>query len=158
MGCNYSSIPNFIDGFNQTVVEFRERISNRISLFYMDVITYPCPNPDAGLADLYLWKGPSRACHPAAILWLLSLYPISLVKCRQLTWRPGTRRFHLPVSYLTVTCSDLNKIYGVSKVIPEPAAGWYAPFHINPCYIGSRLTRFNPAQRDIFSQQNVPRL
>ena len=26
-------------------------MSNSIPLFYMDVITYPCPNPDSGLAN-----------------------------------------------------------------------------------------------------------
>ena len=33
-------------------------MSNRITLFYMDVITNTCPNPDAVLADLCYYKKP----------------------------------------------------------------------------------------------------
>ena len=38
--------------FNLTAIEVKACVSNYISLFHMDVITYPCPNPDAGLANL----------------------------------------------------------------------------------------------------------
>ena len=36
--------------FNQTVVEVMACASNYISLFYLNVIFYPCPIPDAGFA------------------------------------------------------------------------------------------------------------
>ena len=40
--------------FDQTTVEIRTWMSNYIPLFYMFVITYPCPNPDAGLGN-FCW-------------------------------------------------------------------------------------------------------
>ena len=42
--------------FNSTAIGVVAYISNWISLFYIDMITYPCPNPDADLADHCLWK------------------------------------------------------------------------------------------------------
>ena len=33
-------------------------MSNYIPLFYMDVLTYPCPNPNAGLANLIVKEAP----------------------------------------------------------------------------------------------------
>ena len=43
---------NFNDGINLTAVEVRVNMGNYTSLFYVNVIIYPCPNLDAGLADL----------------------------------------------------------------------------------------------------------
>ena len=37
-------------------IQINALICNCIPLFYMDVIIYPCPNPDAGLANLCLVK------------------------------------------------------------------------------------------------------
>ena len=33
-------------------------MSNYIQLIYRDVYTYPCPNPDADLVNLSMYKGP----------------------------------------------------------------------------------------------------
>ena len=38
--------------FAQTAIEVRPWMSNHIPLFFMDVIPYPCPNPEAGLSNL----------------------------------------------------------------------------------------------------------
>ena len=37
--------------FNPTTVEARSWIGKYIPSFYVDIITYPCNNPDAGLAN-----------------------------------------------------------------------------------------------------------
>ena len=38
--------------FNQTAIKVSVWMRNHTSLFYVDIITYPCPNSDAGLALL----------------------------------------------------------------------------------------------------------
>ena len=38
--------------FNKTANKFKAWVSNYIPLFDIDAITYPCRNPDAGLAIL----------------------------------------------------------------------------------------------------------
>ena len=43
-------MPQLQGQFNDNVAEIRVWMSNYISLFYMDVIIYPCRNPDARLA------------------------------------------------------------------------------------------------------------
>ena len=38
--------------FNLIAIDVRARVTNNITLFYMDVITYTCPEIDAGLFHL----------------------------------------------------------------------------------------------------------
>ena len=42
-------------------------MSNQIPLFYIDVITYPCPKLHAGLAHLYQLK---RPLWPLLLTWI----------------------------------------------------------------------------------------
>ena len=48
-------------------------MSNYIPVFYLDVITYPCPNPDAGLADLYMDRLVQERCNSSALAMELRL-------------------------------------------------------------------------------------
>ena len=43
--------PNFM--------KIRAWMSDHIFLFHVDVITCPCPDPDAGLANPYKWRRPA---------------------------------------------------------------------------------------------------
>ena len=46
--------------FNFNAIEFSVWISNYIIQFYMDVITYPCPNPDTALEKSVSERGPRQ--------------------------------------------------------------------------------------------------
>ena len=59
------------------------------------------------------------ACQSAGIaLVMLSWYSCHVVKSLQLNWRSGTRRFHLRVPDLQMSCSDLTKRWGTRRVAP----------------------------------------
>ena len=51
-----SSMPSMQRWFNQTAVEVGACVINYTKLFYVDVIPYLCPKPDAGLANPDEWR------------------------------------------------------------------------------------------------------
>ena len=57
------------------------------------------------------------------LVWLLSWYPLIPVKSLQLIWRSGTRRFHLRVPDLQMSCSSFTQWMGTSLAAP-------ASFHV----------------------------
>ena len=63
----------------------------------------------------------NRVCHLAAIAGAVILIPWHIVKSLQLIWRSGTRRFHLRVPDLQMSCSDFTKWSGTNVVVPVMA-------------------------------------
>ena len=61
------------------------------------------------------------------LLRLLSWCPIFKVKSLQLIWRSGTRRFHLRVPDLRMSCRVLTTWQGTRIVVPAIAARWTCP-------------------------------
>ena len=53
MGCKPRDVNSYMPKLQAVAVGIRAWMHNHIPLFYMDVITNPCLNRDAGLADLY---------------------------------------------------------------------------------------------------------
>ena len=53
ISCNHSSMPYFQWRYNKIAAEVKHGWVLRSSRFYIDVITYPCPKLNAGLAYLY---------------------------------------------------------------------------------------------------------
>ena len=51
-GHKYSFMPSVQQRCNNMAVEVKAGMSNYTSLFYVDVINNPCPNPVVGLANL----------------------------------------------------------------------------------------------------------
>ena len=69
MGCNYSFMPNFTKPqLNRRQDEYY------IPLFYVDIITYPCPNTDSGLQILLVKEAPGQITNVLNLVEWFLLY------------------------------------------------------------------------------------
>ena len=95
----------FTKNYVKTAVEFRAWMSNYILLSHIEWITYPCPNPDTGLANLcYINKrGPIFTYHTAFSSYFLLNGQLFLTVV--LTWLK--KQNYLILSYLILQIMPL---------------------------------------------------
>ena len=78
--------------------------------------------------ETYLSSKYNGACHSAAIARATILVPCHVFQSPQLIGRLGTRRFHLRVPDLPISCSDFTQWLGTRMVVPIVATRVTCPF------------------------------